>query len=113
MNVRNTGSIAGHIRSSTGYSATNNPSTRLNILQRSSGDIIAYRDGSSKGAQSVVQTANPTTSFFVFAVNSSGTPTTRTTKRLNWFSIGSTLTAGEVSAYNTAVYNFNNTLGRA
>jgi hypothetical protein len=113
MNVRSAGNIEGQITSNAGYSATNNPSTRLNILQRSSTNIIAYRDGSSRGTQSVVSTARAQASFYVFSVNTNGTPTTRTTKQLNWFSIGSSLTAGEVSAYNTAVYNFNNTLGRA
>jgi hypothetical protein len=114
MNVRQAGNIGGHIRSNAGYSASNVPSTRLNILQRDFTDITAYRDGVSRGTQVVYTTGKPQASFYVFAVNlGSGFITTRTTKQLNWFSIGDSFTAGQVSAYNTAVYNFNNTLGRA
>jgi hypothetical protein len=115
FNVRRAGNAEGGLQSGFNYSASNVPSNGMNLFVRpSSSQIIAYRNGASRGTQTINSTGLVgTRPHFVMSVNSNGTPATPTTRQYNFFTIGKSLTPTEVSNYSTAVINFNTTLGRA
>lgn len=115
VNIRTSGSIVGGLQSTAGYSASNNPSNGFNLFVRpSSTQIIAYRNGSSLGTQTVNSVGRVNTRpHFVMTTNQNGSISTPTTRQYNFFTIGTSLTPTEVSNYSTAVINFNTTLGRA
>jgi hypothetical protein len=49
----------------------------------------------------------------VFANNNAGSPINYTNARLGWYSIGSSMTGSQVTAFNTALTRFYTALGRS
>jgi hypothetical protein len=116
LSIRNFGSAVGQLQSSNSdYAASNSPSNGFNVIVRpSSTQLIVYRNGSSRGTQTINSTARVNTRpFYVMSINNNGLNTTPTTRQYNFFTIGTSLTPTEVSNFSTAVINFNTTLGRA
>lgn len=82
------------------------------------GNIVAswptmYRNGSASGATATTsQNYSSAHSLFVFANNNSGSSVLGyTDARFGWYSIGSTMTVAQVSAFSKAVAAFNTALG--
>jgi hypothetical protein len=100
---------------STLYSKSNTSSTGLIVLQRSSSTIVeAFRNGTSFGTTSISSSASgPNDNYFIMSVNESGTPSTPQGREYQFFTIGESFTATEITNYSNAVINFNTTLGRA
>jgi hypothetical protein len=73
-----------------------------------------YRNGSSVGSSTNgSDTVNAgTRTFFVFARNSTGTPENHSAEQQCSYSIGLSMTASQVSSYNTAIQAFQTALGR-
>jgi hypothetical protein len=84
------------------------------ITRRSATDLEYYRNGGSVGTQtsSVTPTA-PAQPFYVFASNQNGTPGIYSAANLQAYSLGLSMTASQVSAYNTAMNAFQTALSRA
>jgi hypothetical protein len=84
------------------------------------GDIIAawptfYRNGSAIGTDATASTnASTTTAIGVFALvaPSLGGTVNHTDARMNWYSIGETMTAAEVLSFYNAIAAFNTSLSR-
>jgi hypothetical protein len=72
-----------------------------------------YRNGSSLASNVSASTgALPTVSVYVCAQNASGSPGTFVSNPLSAYSIGSGLSAGDVTAYNTHMQTFQTALSR-
>lgn len=82
------------------------------------GDLVCaypsfYRNGVRTGTDATAGAAYPRSdSVYIFALNQAGTTVNRTDARLNWYSIGLTMTAAQAAAFTTAVQAFNTTLSR-
>lgn len=84
------------------------------------GNIVAawptlYRGGAAIGANATTSANFPnTTTITVFTLNNSNVQQLgHTNSRMGWYSIGQTMTAGQVVAFNSAVTNFYAQVGRA
>lgn len=83
------------------------------------GDLVAawptfYRNGVASGAGATTSQNYPLAhSIYVFALNQAGTAAiNHTDARMNWYSIGLTMTAAQVLSLTSAVAAFNSTLSR-
>jgi len=82
------------------------------------GDVLMaypsfYRNGSATGNNATASDNYAgADAFYVFALNQAGTTTNYTDARLNWYSIGLTMTAAQVLAYYNATAAFNAALSR-
>jgi hypothetical protein len=83
------------------------------------GDLIAawptlYRDGAASGTDATTSINYPSGhSIYIFALNNTGTSTINyTNARMNWYSIGLTMTAAQVLSFYNAVAAFNTALSR-
>jgi hypothetical protein len=119
LRIRNTSNnLVGYLRTNnagSGYVTTNNNSTGLIVFQRNSSTIVeGFRNGTSFGTQTFNQTlSRPNRNMFVMSVNDQGTPATFSNREYQFFTIGESFTATEITNYSNAVINFNTTLGRA
>lgn len=118
IRTRNTSNqFQGPIQSSTGSAnnQSNTNSSGFTIAQRTaSNSLEGFLNGTSLGTSSTASSGLVDTyPHWVMTYNNIGSPATITTRPYQFFTIGRGLTPTEVSNYNTAVYNFNNTLGRA
>lgn len=73
---------------------------------------VIYRNGTSAASNGTSGGTLPAFSFFVFASNSGGSPTGFVSHNLAGYSIGTGLTAGNVTSYNTDLELFQDALGR-
>lgn len=82
------------------------------------GNIVAawpamYRDGSASGTSATTSQTYPSAhSLSVFALNNISTPINHSDARLGWYSVGETMTASQVSAFNVALVGLRAGLGR-
>jgi hypothetical protein len=82
------------------------------------GDIVAawpsmYRNGAATGSSATTSQNYPNNRpLFVFALNNNGAGALHTNVRLNWYSIGLTMTAAEVLSFSNAIAAFNTALSR-
>jgi hypothetical protein len=83
------------------------------------GDLVAawptlYRDGSASGTDATTSINYPSAhNLYVFALNNSNTSTINyTDSRVNWYSIGLTMTAAQALSFYNAVAAFNTALSR-
>ena len=90
----------------------------VNNANLSPGNIVAawptlYRNGSASGANATASDNYASAhNIFVFALSNANVATDYTASRLNWYSIGLTMTAAQVASFNTALSTFNTTLSR-
>lgn len=82
------------------------------------GDLVCaypsfYRNGTKTGTDATAGDAyTRSDAVYIFALNQAGTTVNRTDARLNWYSIGLTMTAAQAAAFTTAIQAFNATLSR-
>jgi hypothetical protein len=84
------------------------------------GDVVAawptfYRNGSASGTDATSSQNYPSAhAIHIFALNNGGTSSTinHTDARMNWYSIGLTMTSGEVLSFYNAIAAFNTALSR-
>lgn len=90
----------------------------VNGTNLTTGNIIAawpamYRNGAASGTSATASADyGSAESIFVFALNNAGAVADYTSSRINWYSIGLTMTSTQASAFNTAIAAFNTTLSR-
>ena len=91
----------------------------VNTAALAVGDIVAawpsmYRDGTASGTTATTSQDYPSAhKIYVFALNNSNSSTINyTDARLNWYSLGQTMTSSEVSSFTTAIQRFNTALSR-
>ena len=89
-------------------------SSSLNV-----GDVLMaypsfYRNGTQAGAQATTsQNYGSAHSIYIFALNQANTAAiNHTDARMNWYSVGLTMTAAQAAAFTNAVQAFNTTLSR-
>jgi hypothetical protein len=93
---------------------TASPSQKLMLASRTSSTLFtAYRDGTSIGTNTNVNTGQSILPFYLFARNSNGTADLFTSNELSFAFLGDGLNSTEVTALNTLVNNMQTTLGRA
>lgn len=93
---------------------------QANGVNIATGDIVSayptmYRNGSAVGTNATGSANYPSGhSIYVLALNNGSTSAAvdHLTGRLNWYSIGLTMTASQVASYTTALSAFNTTLSR-
>jgi hypothetical protein len=94
---------------------TANPSTRLFISRREGSTLNeSYRDGTSLGTQTAVQSALVNFEFYFGAVNANGSPLLYTAHEVAFAFLGGSaaLTATDVANMTAAVNTFQTSLGR-
>jgi hypothetical protein len=91
----------------------------VNTAALATGDIVAawpsmYRNGTASGITATTSQNYPSAhKIYVFALNNSNSSAiNHTDARLNWYSLGQTMTATQVAAFSTAVAALNTALGR-
>lgn len=78
----------------------------------SAGAIAVYEGGTSVGSAATSGGTVPTTEAYIFAVNVDGVAASHTAQPIGAYSIGSGLSAADVTAYNTHMEAFQDALGR-
>lgn len=82
------------------------------------GDLVMaypsfYRNGSASGATATASGNYPSAHpIYIFALNQANTTVNYTDSRMNWYSIGLTMTAAQVLSFTNAVAAFNTALSR-
>jgi len=106
-------STAGYQSSSTATGASFSP-VPAGFIVGSGTDTssVLYSAGSSVNTTAVAAATPSANALFVFAVNVDGTAASYSNDTLAGYSIGTGLTASEVSAYNTIMEQFQDALGR-
>lgn len=84
------------------------------VTRRSATDLECYRNGSSVGTNttSVTPTA-PAQPFYIFASNQNGSAGIYSAASLQGYSLGLSMTASQVTSYDTAMQTFQTALSRA
>lgn len=98
----------------TGPTATSVSDVGTFIGTSSSGTAgVLYINGVSRATSSGLTAATPSAlTIFVFALNQNGSPFIRSAVNLCAYSIGEHLTSGDVTAYNSILETFQDSLGR-
>lgn len=117
FNIRTSGNFNGYIQQSyftLALSSSNAPSSGFTIFQRTSvADMAAYRNNVLVAStNSIASNARVNTDMMVMCYSISGAPSSRTTRRYNFFFMAQSLDAGERSTFNTLITNFNTALSR-
>lgn len=86
----------------------------LSVHRRSTTDLAVYYNNTLQGSNATFRNDLPPNllDLFVLARNDNGTPASFATDTLSLISFGSSMIAGEITAFNTAVQTYQTALGR-
>lgn len=93
-------------------SAIGTPYGFLVASRNGSGEHVIYRNGVSQASAATSGGALPTVEMYVFAINNIGSPASQNDGARGGYSIGSGLSAADVTAYTAHMEAFQDALGR-